>query len=752
MDDEIDTLRWEISEHSPIIEQVISKYKFNLKYGGYFRLARNSCRQVYCFGFRKSLYIDTCSYNRTQLVKEVRKHYPSDSDIVLSINFVDKNAKKQCFIELDSDENFMVMLSMYKEEKEVTIYATTEKITQQTYNPFSIQDEVIDESDDENDSESNCPSEESYHSRHSSDNEYELLNYDCETDAQSRSSPIFKLNSKFPNVIAFRRALNHYAIIKEFEYVIEKSDLTRLTACCEDKKCEWRIHASVTQDGVTFEIKKFVETHSCTRSNKCGNKHATQGWISDVVTDKLKSDGDVSPANLQTWLMQTYNVNVPYMRVFRGREQAYKDMYGNWDDSYVNVYDFKQELEKRNPGSVVEIDLQTIGDKKHFQRFFISLTACSKGFLAGCRPYIGIDACHLKGKFNGVLAAATGIDGNRHMFPVAYGVLESENTKSWTWFLKLLQKAIGTPDGLVISSDMQKGLGAAITQVYPNAEHRECIRHLYNNFKKHFRGEYFMTKLWGAARTYSVSKHDRLLNEIASKSEDAILYLNENHNKIWSRSKFGTLVKCDYITNNISETFNSWVGDIRYKPVLDLLDAIREKLMKRFDKKRRINLGEFEVCRSSDNRAEVKYKGKRWEVILDEKKCSCRRWQVTGLPCVHAAAFIAFKREPNWETYVDTYYTVGKFREAYALEVAPMPGKDQWVHIETNEKIYPPIIKRPPGRPKKNRIKPPDEPTKKRHRCHRCGMYGHQQRTCKNPAREGFDDASTSKKKEHKRS
>lgn len=132
-------------------------------------------------------------------------------------------------------------------------------------------------------------------------------------------------------------------------------------------------------------------------------------------------------------------------------------MYGNWGDSFLKIDDFKEEIRKRNLGSVVEIDFETKGDKKHFLRFFISLSACFKGFLDGCRPYIGLDACHLKRRFNGVLAAATSIDGNNGMFSVTYGVLESENTKSWTWFLESLKKAIGTPHGLVISSDMQKG-------------------------------------------------------------------------------------------------------------------------------------------------------------------------------------------------------------------------------------------------------------------------------------------------------
>ena len=86
------------------------------------------------------------------------------------------------------------------------------------------------------------------------------------------------------------------------------------------------------------------------------------------------------------------------------------------------------EVRKSNPESLVKIQCGRITPSHNpvFKRFFISFDAVRTGFMAGCRPFIGIDGCHCKGPFGGVLLAAIRLDGNNGLFLIAVGVVESE--------------------------------------------------------------------------------------------------------------------------------------------------------------------------------------------------------------------------------------------------------------------------------------------------------------------------------------
>jgi hypothetical protein len=73
----------------------------------------------------------------------------------------------------------------------------------------------------------------------------------------------------------------------------------------------------------------------------------------------------------------------------------------------------------------------------------MSLDACKRGFLAGCRPIIGIDGCHIKNRFGGVMLAAVGVDPNDCIFPIALAIVEVEDTNTWKWFLSTLKEDLG---------------------------------------------------------------------------------------------------------------------------------------------------------------------------------------------------------------------------------------------------------------------------------------------------------------------
>lgn len=501
--------------------------------------------------------------------------------------------------------------------------------------------------------------------------------------------------------------------------------------------------------------------HTCASRTRVLGRMASQAWVAERAIPYLKRKHGMGAKELKKELQHKYKIKIPYQTAWYGRERASNKLFGKWDDSFDWLYRFKAEVELRSPGSVVEIDTVEIDGKIHFSKFFCAFKASIDGFKSGCRPYISIDSTALNGQWGGHMPAANAIDGHNWMFPIAFGLFDSETKENWTWFMQQLGNALGPMRHLAVCTDACKGLESAVKAVFPGAEQRECMKHLMDNMKKNFRGNVYAKYMWPAARAYMPEKHKYLLDKVTSKSPNIKKWLEHHHKLFWARSMFSPDIKCDYINNNLAESWNAWVKEHKDLPVDALADAIREKTLILFEKRRRISraltgvilpavihqlnaaskgLGHLSVTKGDYEQAEVTevYKDeevRRHVVYLDRHICTCREWQVSGKPCPHALAVITTERNTKMDTYVDMAFSVEKFQAAYAGVVPVITDRSQWPQVDKGFKVLPPIAKkRGVGRQKKNRYLSCLERTGKatrQVRCEGCGELGHRKTSWK---------------------
>ncbi|XP_021768953.1 uncharacterized protein LOC110733245 [Chenopodium quinoa] len=392
-----------------------------------------------------------------------------------------------------------------------------------------------------------------------------------------------------------------------------------------------------------------------------------------------------------------------------------------------------------------------------FSSIFIAFKASIDGLNAGCRSLIGVDGAHLKGNYGGVLLSAIAIDGNNELFPVAWAIVGAEDADSWKFFLYHLKSALepsGRGDNWCIISDRQKGIDPAISDIWPKVGRRYCCKHLVKNFKKKFPGLLMFQLFWKAAGAFNPFTFKKAMKALQKANPLALVWLAElGPQSRWSKHAFNPEVKCDTNKSNFVESFNSTLGIDRCRPVLTLLEGIRRVTKVRMATRREacenwrddvcpnimkrmhVISHELRTCKSlkfGDGEFEILDGRSMLPVNLREKTCVCNAWKLIRLPCKHAMRAILHSNEdPRF--YISEWYSVTRYKLAYANSIKAIPDVDQWPNSPYPE-IGPPTMKRGIGRPARNRRREEGEQAKgKRSRtvkCSKCQQFGHNAQTC----------------------
>ncbi|KAL0430339.1 UNVERIFIED_CONTAM: hypothetical protein Sradi_0659900 [Sesamum radiatum] len=328
----------------------------------------------------------------------------------------------------------------------------------------------------------------------------------------------------------------------------------------------------------TFQIKSIKRVHTC--AHRTENRQANYKYIGKRIENIIRDNPNEGLISLKNKIRRDVQIECSMHKVYRAKRYAIERIKGNIKQQYERLYDYCATVEKHNPRSTLVLKVDRSLSPPLLQRMYYCLSGLRAGFLDGCRPIIGLDGCFLKG-----------ID------------IGSHEQKGWAFI-----------------SDRQKGLLEAVSNLAPNAEHRFCLRHMYNNFKGKFKGVELKKLFWKAASTYSVKQHLRVMKEIERiqpkklpTEQTAYEWLSEIPSHHWAREQ----------------------------PIIDMFESIRRKLM---------------------SRIQVKREGmEKYDGVL------------VGYPCCHAIAAISYHRL-NLEDYVDDYFKKEAYLRVYRHMINPVHG------------------------------------------------------------------------------
>ncbi|GJT75770.1 elongation factor G, III-V domain-containing protein [Tanacetum coccineum] len=324
----------------------------------------------------------------------------------------------------------------------------------------------------------------------------------------------FSIGQSFADHKQFKRALLKYVVQEKRDYIFKKNARYRVRGKCIDEHCEWMVYAAneVHDSKKYFLVKTLNERHTCSKVFQIS--HVKSPWIAKHYEDMIYAHPGIKPTYILDTIKAQVEIEVTRNQCKRAKALVMKRLERDVLNEYKKLNDYAKALVDTNPGTSVDIEVEHIGTgiPPYFKRMYVCLAVVREGFLDGCRKYLGLDGCFLKGVVKGMLLTA----------------------------VEHLKVDIKTKDGgeWTFMSDKQKGLLNAVQAIFPQAEHRLCARHIYANWYSDFRGEQMKLAFYSVAKCANEAQLRQRLDEIDNIQTGAKQSLENKDITQWCRAFF----------------------------------------------------------------------------------------------------------------------------------------------------------------------------------------------------------------------
>ncbi|XP_004244618.1 uncharacterized protein [Solanum lycopersicum] len=572
--------------------------------------------------------------------------------------------------------------------------------------------------------------------------------------AMQWENAITGVGQRFNSFSEFREALHKYSIAHGFTYKYKKNESRRVTAKCKSEGCAWSIYASKLPTTELICIKTMNPKHTCDGAAVKAGYRSTRGWMGNIIKEKLKVAPNYKPKDIANDIEREYGIQLNYSQARRAKEKAREQLQGSYREAYSQLPLLCEKIKETNPGSVAIVYAK---DDSSFHRLFISFHASIAGFRQGCRPLLFLDSTLLYAKYQGTLLGAVGVDGNDGVFPLAFAVVDEETNDNWHWFLSELKSTVLMSCPITFVCDFQRGIRESLHEIFSEeCHHGYCLRYLAEKLNNDLQGQFshearrlMIQDLYTAACAPTLESFERCAENIRAISPDAYDWVTRSEPDHWANALFGG-ARYGHLTSNFGQPFYDWVMEVNELPITQMVDVLRGKIMELIYTRRvessqwatrltplmeeklqseTSKAGSLHVLPSHGSTFEVR--GESVDVVdIDQWDCSCKSWQLNGMPCCHAiAVFECIGRSPY--DYCSRYFTTESYHVTYVESINPVPNLENPANgqVDAAVLITPPPSKRPPGRPKMKKVDAFDI-VKRQMQCSKCKGLGHNKKTC----------------------
>ena len=352
------------------------------------------------------------------------------------------------------------------------------------------------------------------------------------------------LRQVFTSADDFKTAVRAIAVNQHWEAGVYRSDSKRVIMNCRSRKnCPFEIRC-LYGDGI-WRIISLKEDHTCLGASQPSHIEASRlQFLVQEIPKLLNIKLNPSGAQVQSVIKLHHGQDIPLRQAQQALQQLKHLHHSQHREDYAKIPNYLIRLATLHmtKGIVLDENNRIIdGTEPHFdviydadkrvKRIFIGPPHASTVW-AFSFPLLSLDGTFLKGCFGQILLTATCRDSNNEIYPLAWAVVESENTESWSWFLQQFKAGIpglSTTRQATLISDRDKGLQAADEELdfFTRAW---CTWHIQQNIKHRVGGQdgELVSKLFESlVHASDEPQYNSILNKIRKVNSQGADYIKE---------------------------------------------------------------------------------------------------------------------------------------------------------------------------------------------------------------------------------